>query len=66
MVTDDYGINDDFFFAIVLDNASSNKTVMHHLKPVFPWLCHLILSDACTDDHLSEVFLASALCLAYY
>jgi hypothetical protein len=57
MVVDDYGISDKLF-PIVLDNASSNKTAMYHLKHVFfSCMGHLILSDASTDDHLSEVSL---------
>jgi hypothetical protein len=34
MVTYDYGISDKIF-AIMLDKPSSNKTAMHHLKPIF-------------------------------
>jgi hypothetical protein len=34
MVIDDYGISDKFF-AITLDNASSNKTIMSLLQPMF-------------------------------
>jgi hypothetical protein len=56
-VADDYEISDNFF-AIVLDNASSNKTVMYHLKLVFyGYIGHLIHSDASTDECSSEVFL---------
>jgi hypothetical protein len=57
IVVDAYEISDNFF-AIVLDNASSNKTTMYHLKPVFSgYIGHLIHSDASTDECLSEVFL---------
>jgi hypothetical protein len=34
MVDDEYGLNDKIF-AITLDNASSNQTAMHYLKPSF-------------------------------
>jgi hypothetical protein len=34
MVIDDYDISDKFF-AIMLNKPSSNKTTMHHLKPIF-------------------------------
>lgn len=34
MVIDDYDISDNFF-AIMLNKPSSNKTTMHHLKPIF-------------------------------
>ena len=42
MVANDYSITDKIF-AIVLDNASSNKTVIDVLKPVFSgYIEHLI------------------------
>jgi hypothetical protein len=53
MVADDYGITDKIF-AIVLDNASSNKTAMDVLKPLFyGYIGNLIP-------------LAPALCLPHY
>jgi hypothetical protein len=42
LVANDYGITDKIF-AIVLDNASSNKTAMDVIKPVFSsYIGHLI------------------------
>jgi hypothetical protein len=56
IIADNYEISDKFF-VVVLDNAS-NKIAMHHLKPIFSsYIGHLILSDASTDECLSEIFL---------
>jgi hypothetical protein len=62
MVVEDYG-NNDKIFSIVLDNASSNKTAMDMLKPIFCGYIGHLISD---DENLSPVFFASALCLPYY
>jgi hypothetical protein len=52
MVAEDYGITDKIF-SIVVDNASSNKTAMDMLKPVFSsYIGHLIPDD----EDMSHVF----------
>jgi hypothetical protein len=59
MVVDDYGIVNNFF-AITLDNASSNKTAMSLLQPMFTsyldFGCNDIL-DLDDGDALSSIFL---------
>jgi hypothetical protein len=62
MVAEDYDVTDKIF-SNVLDNASSNKTAIDMLKPIFSsYIGHLIIDD----EDLSHVFFASALCLPYY
>ena len=57
MIADDYGITDKIF-AIVLDNASSNKTAMEVLKPVFSgYIGHLIPMPSRNEYDLSAIFL---------
>jgi hypothetical protein len=57
MVANDYGITDKIF-AIVLDNASSNKTAMEVLKPVFSgYIGHLIPRPSRNEYDLSAIFL---------
>ncbi|WVZ93282.1 hypothetical protein U9M48_039277 [Paspalum notatum var. saurae] len=57
MVASDYGITDKIF-AIVLDNASSNKTAMDVLKPVFSgYIGSLMPKPARNEDDLAAVFL---------
>jgi hypothetical protein len=59
MVVDDYGIA-NIFFAITLDNASSNKIVMSLLEPMFTGYldfgCNDLL-DLDDGDALSSIFL---------
>ena len=46
IIVDDYE-NKDKFFTVVMDNTSSNKIAMHHLKHVFSsYIGHLIASNA--------------------
>jgi hypothetical protein len=57
MIADDYGITDKIF-AIVLDNASSNKTVMDVLKPLFSgYIGKLIPLPSRNEYDLSAIFL---------
>jgi hypothetical protein len=57
LVANDYGITDKIF-AIVLDNASSNKTAMEVLKPVFSgYIGHLIPMPSRNEYDLSAIFL---------
>ncbi|XP_039851477.1 zinc finger BED domain-containing protein RICESLEEPER 2-like [Panicum virgatum] len=57
MVASDYGITDKIF-AIVLDNASSNKIAIDVLKPVFSgYIGSLMPKPARIDDDLAAVFL---------
>ncbi|WVZ93266.1 LOW QUALITY PROTEIN: hypothetical protein U9M48_039261, partial [Paspalum notatum var. saurae] len=57
MVASDYGITDKIF-VIVLDNASSNKTAMDVLKPVFSgYIGSLMPKPARNEDDLAAVFL---------
>jgi hypothetical protein len=57
MVANDYSITDKIF-AIVLDNASSNKTVIDVLKPVFSgYIGHLIPAPSRNESDLSNIFL---------
>jgi hypothetical protein len=57
MVTDDYGITNKIF-AIVLDNASSNKTAMDVLKPLFSgYIGNLIPLPSRNEYDLSAIFL---------
>jgi hypothetical protein len=55
MVAKDYGITEKIF-SIVLDNASSNKTDMDMLNPIFSsYIGHLIHDD----EDMSHVFCIS-------
>ncbi|WVZ63162.1 hypothetical protein U9M48_012817 [Paspalum notatum var. saurae] len=57
MVASDYGITDKIF-AIVLDNASSNKTAMDVLKPLLSgYIGSLMPKPARNEDDLAAVFL---------
>jgi hypothetical protein len=57
MVANDYNITDKIF-AIVLDNASSNKTAIDVLKPVFSsYIGHLIPAPSRNESDLSTIFL---------
>jgi hypothetical protein len=57
LVANDYGITDKIF-AIVLDNASSNKTAMEVLKLVFSsYIGHLIPMPSRNEYDLSAIFL---------
>jgi hypothetical protein len=57
LVANDYGITDKIF-AIVLDNASSNKTAMEVLKLVFSgYIGHLIPMPSRNEYDLSVIFL---------
>jgi hypothetical protein len=57
LVANDYGITDKIF-AIVLDNAPSNKTAMEVLKPVFSgYIGHLIPMPSRNEYDLSAIFL---------
>ena len=57
MVASDYGITDKIF-AIVLDNASSNKIAIDVLKPVFSgYIGSLMPKPARIEDDLAVVFL---------
>jgi hypothetical protein len=57
MIADDYGITDKIF-AIVLDNASSNKTAMDVLKPLFSgYIGKLIPLLSRNEYDLSAIFL---------
>jgi hypothetical protein len=54
MVADEYGLSDKIF-AITLDNASSNQTAMHYLKPLFSGYLGA-LTDV-DEDELSSILL---------
>jgi hypothetical protein len=54
MVADEYGLCDKIF-AITLDNASSNQTDMHYLKPLF--YGYLGALTAVDEDELSSILL---------
>ena len=57
MVASDYGITDKIF-AIVLDNASSNKIAIDVLKPIFSgYIGSLMPKPARIEDDLAVVFL---------
>ncbi|KAJ1270100.1 hypothetical protein BS78_06G028600 [Paspalum vaginatum] len=56
MVANDYGIADKIF-AIVLDNASSNKTAMDVLKPLSGYIGHLLPKPGRNEEVLSAIFL---------
>jgi hypothetical protein len=57
MVANDYSITDNIF-AIVLDNASSNKTAIYVLKLVFSdYIVHLIPAPSRNESDLSNIFL---------
>ena len=57
MVANDYSITDKIF-AIVLDNASSNKTAIDVLKLVFSgYIGHLVPAPTRNESDLSNIFL---------
>ena len=54
MVVDEYGLTDNFF-AITLDNASSNRTAMSFLKPLFSGYLGFATDDQ--EDELASILL---------
>lgn len=68
MVVDDYGISDKFF-AITLDNASSNKTAMSLLQPMFTGYLDFGSTqqfDLDDGEDLRSIFFASKMCMPHY